>query len=193
MSKPYFYRIDAMDFFATVNSFQSEKELVKFVKQFAVDLITRKAKTPYSEKVISEAIEYINKKKRAGSKGGKQKASSAKAVLEQCYDFANSKTVANSSSSTIDNIIGEQVPAKKKDASFLPPSPLEVQAYMSEIGFNGNGELFCDYYQAKGWMIGKNKMKDWKAAVRTWSKNEYGNKKEETRNESSEGGHPSWY
>lgn len=122
MSKPFFYRIDAMDFFATVNSFQSEKELVRFVKQFAVDLITREAKTSYSEKVISEAIEYINKKKMAGSKGGKQKASSAKAVLKQCYDFANSKTVANSSTIAVHkdkNLFGEQVavvpPKKKKE------------------------------------------------------------------------------
>jgi hypothetical protein len=33
-------------------------------------------------------------------------------------------------------------------------------------------QTFIDFYESKGWMIGKNKMKDWKAAVRTWEKRE---------------------
>ena len=51
---------------------------------------------------------------------------------------------------------------------FLPPSAEEVGAYCVERKNNIDPQEFVDYYEAKGWMIGKNKMKDWKAAVRTW-------------------------
>ena len=51
---------------------------------------------------------------------------------------------------------------------FIPPSVPEVTAYAKSIGFDIDGDKFYDFYQAKGWMIGKNKMRDWQAAVRTW-------------------------
>lgn len=53
---------------------------------------------------------------------------------------------------------------------FAPPTLEEVQEYITEKGYNIDAERFIDFYQSKGWMVGKNKMKDWKAAVRTWSK-----------------------
>lgn len=53
---------------------------------------------------------------------------------------------------------------------FVKPTPEEVQAYCDERGNGINGEEFCDSYEAKGWLIGKTPMKDWKAAVRTWEK-----------------------
>lgn len=55
-----------------------------------------------------------------------------------------------------------------KEKRFVVPNPYEVEEYAKSIEFDLNGFHFCDYYQSKGWMIGKNKMKDWKAAVRTW-------------------------
>lgn len=58
-------------------------------------------------------------------------------------------------------------------ASFTTPNVDEVRAYCSERHNNIDPQHFCDFYQARGWMIGKNKMKDWKAAVRTWEKNDY--------------------
>lgn len=51
---------------------------------------------------------------------------------------------------------------------FIPPSVEEVQAYCDERDNHINANEFVDFYSSKGWMIGKNKMKDWKAAVRTW-------------------------
>lgn len=56
-----------------------------------------------------------------------------------------------------------------KRGTFVPPSLEEVNNYLKEIGesrFTANS--FIDFYQMKGWMVGKNKMKDWKAAIRTW-------------------------
>lgn len=53
---------------------------------------------------------------------------------------------------------------------FKKPTADEVSAYGREIGFEIDGEHFCSYYESKGWMIGKSRMRNWKAAVRTWKK-----------------------
>jgi hypothetical protein len=51
---------------------------------------------------------------------------------------------------------------------FVPPSLDDIRDYCSERKNGIDAQAFIDFYAAKGWMIGKNKMKDWKAAVRTW-------------------------
>lgn len=63
---------------------------------------------------------------------------------------------------------------------FTPPTTDEVRDYCQERGNSVDAQRFVDYYTSKGWMIGKNKMKDWRAAVRTWERN---TKKEETDDE----------
>jgi hypothetical protein len=65
-------------------------------------------------------------------------------------------------------------PAKQSVSSkrFTPPTAHEVSAYSDEINAGVDGQQFVDFYESKGWMIGKNKMKDWKAAVRTWKRSE---------------------
>ena len=55
---------------------------------------------------------------------------------------------------------------------FTPPTADEVSAYSDEISAGVDGQQFVDFYESKGWMIGKNKMKDWRAAVRTWKRSE---------------------
>ncbi|MEA4894098.1 MAG: hypothetical protein VB064_02420 [Oscillospiraceae bacterium] len=57
---------------------------------------------------------------------------------------------------------------------FAPPTLEEVTAYCKERSNGIDGQHFIDFYTAKNWMIGKNKMKDWKAAVRTWERKECG-------------------
>ena len=54
---------------------------------------------------------------------------------------------------------------------FIPPTVEEVQAYCQERNNKVDAQAFVDFYSSKGWMVGKNKMKDWKAAVRTWERN----------------------
>lgn len=58
----------------------------------------------------------------------------------------------------------------RESIGFRPPSDSEVGEYSRYIGFDLDPHEFLDFYQSKGWMVGKNKMKDWKAAVRTWKK-----------------------
>lgn len=65
-------------------------------------------------------------------------------------------------------------PADKppKTRAFVPPSVEEVRAYCLERGNGIDPQYFVDYYDSNGWMVGKTKMKDWKATVRRWEANE---------------------
>jgi hypothetical protein len=55
-----------------------------------------------------------------------------------------------------------------KSKRFMKPTIDEIALYMEERNMNNVSQKFYDFYESKGWMIGKNKMKDWKASVRTW-------------------------
>lgn len=63
---------------------------------------------------------------------------------------------------------------KSARARFTPPSVEEVAAYCQERGNKVDPETFIDFYTAKGWKVGSQPMKDWKAAVRTWEKRRAG-------------------
>ena len=65
-------------------------------------------------------------------------------------------------------LISPVVNTETARAIFLPPTISEVKEYCEKRKNGINPEQFVNFYQSKGWMIGKNKMKDWKAAVRTW-------------------------
>ena len=54
---------------------------------------------------------------------------------------------------------------------FVKPTPKEVNDYAKEIEFKLDGDYFCDWNEARGWLVSKNPMKDWKAAIRTWKRN----------------------
>ena len=67
------------------------------------------------------------------------------------------------------NISGYKSPTQK----FIEPTIDQVKEYCLERKNNVDAQKWHDFYTCKGWMVGKNKMKDWKAAVRTWEeKNE---------------------
>jgi hypothetical protein len=61
---------------------------------------------------------------------------------------------------------------QKKETRFVPPTIDDVRAYCRERGNKVNAERFVDFYASKGWKVGNQPMKDWKACVRTWEKGE---------------------
>ena len=61
----------------------------------------------------------------------------------------------------------------------IPPTIEMLEDYINENGYNVNAHSFMDFYESKGWLVGKSKMKDWQAAVRNW------NSREKPRNRSS--------
>ena len=60
---------------------------------------------------------------------------------------------------------------KSKNKKFIAPTIDEVREYIEEKGYSIDPERFVDYYTANGWMVGKSHMKDWKATVRNWERN----------------------
>lgn len=83
--------------------------------------------------------------------------------------------VSDAETTQIGTVSGHKVKERKvkeskegNRAAFHPPDIQTVSAYCRERGNSVDAERFVDFYASKGWMVGKNKMKDWKAAVRTW-------------------------
>ena len=74
----------------------------------------------------------------------------------------------------IDSSAKSTTPKRKH---FEKPTLSEIEQYCTERNNNVNAEHFFDYYESNGWKVGKNSMKDWKAAVRTWERSEYRNVK----------------
>ena len=72
-----------------------------------------------------------------------------------------------------DSIVKDSI---NNNSRFTPPTVEEVREYCNERKNNVDPETFVDFYTAKNWYIGKNKVKDWRACVRTWERNR---KKEE--------------
>ena len=89
----------------------------------------------------------------------------------------NSKTnvsQADKEDKDIDKEKDNSIENKRK--RFVPPTLEEVQEYCYERNNGVDAQRFIDYYTSNGWQVGKNKMKDWKAAVRTWERNGFGDK-----------------
>lgn len=109
--------------------------------------------------------------------------------VEYPMDTTDTGTVTDSVSDSItdaDNKDKEREKIKKvnnaeadrpKRKKFVPPTVEEVEEYCFERNNKVDAEMFVDFYSSKGWMIGKNPMKDWKAAVRTWERKDKENGK----------------
>ena len=74
-----------------------------------------------------------------------------------------------------------------KSSRFVPPTVKEVREYCLERGNNVDAQCFVDFYSSKGWYIGKSKMRDWKASVRTWERKERSNSQGRTTEDGLEG------
>lgn len=76
---------------------------------------------------------------------------------------------------TEENIKEKPPKGGKEKRRFAPPSLQDVQDYKTSRGDKGENvdpETFIDFYESKGWKVGNQPMKDWKAAFRTWEKRE---------------------
>ena len=69
---------------------------------------------------------------------------------------------------------GEKPKTVKTPKGFSAPSLQDIQTYCQERKNSVNPEKWLSHYQSNGWKVGKNSMKDWKAAVRTWEGNSFG-------------------
>jgi len=101
---------------------------------------------------------------------------SGKLVRDRLYNEERRKTALNDASSGAPRAKVNRYPTlpnptlPNQHGGGVPPSLLQIESYCKERGDKVNPKKFFDFYEAKGWMIGKNKIKNWRAAVRTWEK-----------------------
>lgn len=130
--------------------------------------------------------EIQDKRAKAGSRGGQAKASNAKQTVANiasateviAKDSTENQNYPNTHPDTYPDtytkncIVGAESRPTTTRQRFIPPSADDVRAYATEKGYTIDPEAFVDYYTANGWKVGKNPMKDWRAAVRTWVRKE---------------------
>ena len=129
--------------------------------------------------------DYVDEKSMLGVKRNKAYTLDENKMYTKCIqDVSVGKDSIGKDSIGKDSIgkdsIGESVRGGKAKR-FIPPTVEEVEAYCSERGNGIDAQSFIDFYESKGWMIGKNKMKDWKAAVRTWERSRNKNSTEKSK------------
>jgi hypothetical protein len=78
------------------------------------------------------------------------------------------KTTDKSSSNTL------SLELPQKTTRFIPPTLDELRSYIQLKGYNVDPEKFLAYYESNGWMVGRNKMKNWRSALVTWNRSQYG-------------------
>ena len=170
--KSFLIHIDSLDILDDLTNEQCG-ELFKAIKSHHTDqeinlsTIVNIAFSPFKNQFIRDQEKYLKTceaRAQAGSIGGKQKAanlakaSNCKQKVANLADKDNKKD--NDSESDNKN--------KIKRKAFVKPIPDEVNKFAFTDKLNLEG--FFDFYQSNGWKVGKNPMKDWKAAARGWSK-----------------------
>lgn len=114
----------------------------------------------------------------AGKKGGRPKANasdkkqmvSEESKKSKCF---SEKAKKADNDNEYDNDLKENTIDGVKEKRFAPPTLENVSEYCREMGYtNVDAAHFIDFYTSNGWMVGKNRMKDWKAAVRNWDRRE---------------------
>ncbi len=126
-------------------------------------------------------IDANNKRRESASAGGiakKQKMEAKKnanIVPTMCHTSANSVPNVNANANVNENVnetVNVNVPENITAIQFTPPTLTDVQAYIAEQSLNIDASRIMDYYTANGWMVGKNKMRDWRAALRHWNRSD---------------------
>lgn len=129
--------------------------------------------------LIKPNLDSSRRKAKSGKDGGSKKASGKQNGSKQeanCKqeERESEKEKEKEKEGEIENECYPPTPLSggTKAKRFIPPTGDEVAAYCQERGNGLDPETFVDFYASKGWMVGKNPMKDWKAAVRTWERSE---------------------
>lgn len=115
--------------------------------------------------------DYVDEKSMLGLKSNKAYTLDESKMVTKCIqDVSVGKDRVDKDSIGKDNNIVEVIEHKPKKKNFIPPTVEEVAEYCCSRSNGIDAQSFVDFYTCKGWMVGKNKMKDWKAAVRTWER-----------------------
>ena len=175
-----FYR----SFFHAIKNLPAEefKACVVGIAEYALDEIlpTTNGIERTVFELVKPQIDANNKRYENGTKGGRPKTESKpsgnqeKPKVNQNKSSSNqvaTKCEPNVNDNVNDNKKKDSKESKEKAPRFIPPTKQEVIEYCQEKGYTEvDVERFIDYYTSNGWMVGRNKMKDWKACVRNWNR-----------------------
>lgn len=142
---------------------------------------------PIAKQGIDQAAQKVETLRQNGSKGGRhpkaeessENQTEANAVEENQTKPNESKTNHTEANESLnvnvnvkdkdkDNDKDNGKGIREKRTRFSPPTIEEVEQYCSERHNGVDAQRFVDFYASKGWKVGQNPMKDWKACVRTW-------------------------
>ena len=119
------------------------------------------------------------KRKVNGSSGGRPKTYGYEDEKPVVIESENHRLSDEKPNVNVNENVNVKENDKKKDTNvskekrFAPPTPENVREYCREMGYTHvDADRFVDFYSAKGWMVGKNHMKDWKAATRNWERSQ---------------------
>lgn len=104
----------------------------------------------YIQKDRYRPTDYIEEKSQLGLEYNKSYTLDETKMIERCVALPDKRTY------------------------FKPPTLKEVSEYCEERNNGIDPQAFVDFYESKGWVVGKSKMKDWKASIRTWERNKNG-------------------
>lgn len=153
---------------------QSVRTALKHLK--STNEITTQITSKYTVVTIENWAKYQISDELSTSKSTNELTSDQPAANQQLTSdqphLKNDKNVKNDKKDKKD---------KKYIYNIIPPAREEVIAYCMERKNSVNVDAFMDFYDSKGWYVGKNKMKDWRAAVRNWERHEKTSKPQSER------------
>jgi len=177
--KSFLIHIDSLDILDELTNEQCG-ELFKAIKahhanqKIALSQLVNIAFSPFKNQFIRDDEKYLKTceaRSLAGSMGGKQKVANASKCKQNVAKLADSVSDNKKDNDNNNN--------KIKRKAFSKPTREDIRNLSNCEKLNTVG--FFDYYESNGWKVGKNPMKDWKAAARGWSKRQgnYFNKQDE--------------
>lgn len=132
------------------------------------------------ENVITSALENNGTSAcNIDSTGDSKNDSTSACNIDSTGTCKSDSTISNNNTRVIiqSKNLNNNVQNSQKQTHFQKPTVEDVRAYCQERNNNVDWQKFYDYYESNGWLVGRNKMKDWKASVRTWERNNFDKQK----------------
>jgi hypothetical protein len=193
--KSFIIHKDSLDILDQLNDEQAGK-LFKAIFQYqktgeieSLDQFTKIILTPFISQFKRDEDKWLNvvERNRANiAKRWNTKNTTGKTGIpkDTKNTDSDSKSVSDSVSDSKSDI--KEISSLRSDTkkNFIKPTLQEIQAYCQERKNSVNPQKWLNHYESNGWKVGKNPMKDWKAAVRTWENSDY-SKQEQKLTQSS--------
>lgn len=120
--------------------------------------------------LIKPQLKANTKRFQDGKKGGRPKKITSGYENKETDGYSEKKpnNNVNVNDNDNDNVNDNDIKEKLKRKNFIKPTLEEIKNYCTERSNKVNATKFYNFYESKGWKIGKETMEDWKACIRTW-------------------------